>query len=174
VKARRPASFRDADGNLIAEFAEHLSNAQFTSKGEEVTGGPFDIDALIDAYPFRSYRLRRVPGTIGVICIAPPDNPVLTPFVCQRLLAEWEHGFGILLLATDATARKRTRDSIDRLLLRVGPGNMVPPSPDRITMRPAKRWNAGDRSPPAAKAIEDHDRAGDARPKRGIDPRISS
>jgi hypothetical protein len=115
---RPPAPLRDASGRLIATFSDKLVGKLIDEDGTEVADAPFvDVDELIRAFPYKSYRLRRVPGVIGAVWIVPSENPI-PPFpVVQHMALTVAGGLGLLLLASDATARNECRAFIERMLV---------------------------------------------------------
>jgi hypothetical protein len=119
VKPSLPA-LRGADGSLIAEFAR-LRGDLYTDDGEPIPGdSPLNLDRMIAACPFRSYRLRQVPGTIGSVWVVPTDDPIPPLFILQDMAQVVVARMGILLLATNKTARDRAREFIERMFSLAG------------------------------------------------------
>jgi hypothetical protein len=114
-----PAPLHDADGCVVATFSERMSNELF-SDGERLRGGPFDLDVLIQCYPYKTYWLHEPQGVIGKILIAPEDCATLPSDVAWDVINTWfEMREGILLLALSAAARNAARRHINDLLANV-------------------------------------------------------
>jgi hypothetical protein len=111
-----PAPLRDASGNAIP-FSLSLTNQLFDA-GRELPGGPFDLDALIRAYPRKSYILHPLQRVIGIIVIAAEDCSPLDAFAAASILETWLSAEGILVLAKTADARAAARQRITELLQR--------------------------------------------------------
>jgi hypothetical protein len=120
-KSRSPSPLRDASGRLIATFSDKLITKLIDEYGAEIADAPFvDVNELISTFPYRSWRLRRVPGVIGAIWIVPSDNPIPPLPVMQQMGQIVAGGLGLLLLANDAAARHECRAFIERMLAGAG------------------------------------------------------
>jgi hypothetical protein len=121
MKSRRPSPLRDANGRLIARFADNLKAVWIAEDGTHLhTTRHIDIDELVRQHPFRSYRLRQVPGTISSIWIVPTDDPIPFLPIIQDMARAVQRGHGLLILATDAAARDSAKAFIERALFSVG------------------------------------------------------
>jgi hypothetical protein len=113
-----PAPLRDASGRLIATFSDKLVGKLIDEDGTEVADAPFvDVDQLIQTFPYKSYRLRRVPGVIGAVWIVSSENPIPPPPVLRQMALIVAGGLGLLLLSSDAAARNECRAFIERMLV---------------------------------------------------------
>jgi hypothetical protein len=116
-----PAPLRDASGRLIATFSDKLVGKLIDEDGTEVADAPFvDVDQLIQTFPYKSYRLRRVPGVIGAVWIVSSESPIPPPPILRQMALIVAGGLGLLLLASDATARNECRAFVEQMLAEAG------------------------------------------------------
>jgi hypothetical protein len=117
MKSSRPSNlpFRLVNGRVVVEFVGRMIGGLFSNLGEMVRKGipgGLTLDDLIQAHPFHTAIAKQWPAPIGSVWVVPSDGPIPPDFILDHMLKAAKAGQGILLLATDSSARHTARQFI--------------------------------------------------------------